>query len=151
MGTPVGVSGANLGGDVPVGVSGAKVGTGVPPGATRADAGIGGGAAPPRLVMGLAAPVAFAAAAAGGDLSGPAGAWLGADGAAAGPSRSSDNPEGGGPEVETGEGEESKFKARGGSPPVAGGCNANDTSSANPSGGVLLEVLSEPGSQPGRE
>jgi len=112
---------------------------------------MGGGAAALRPVMGRAAPVPFADAAAGSGLSGPAGAWLGTDGAPAVPSRSSDNPEGGGPEVETGGGGESRFKASGGPPPAVGGCGANDKSSANPSGGVLLEVLSEPGSQPGRE
>jgi hypothetical protein len=147
----MGVRGANLGAGVPVGVSGVKGGTGVPPGGTRADVGIGGGAAPLRPVTGPAATGPFAAAAAGGGLRGSAGAWLETDGAPAAPSRSNDNPEGGGPELDTGEDEESKFRARGGWPPVAGGCCASDISSTNPSGGVLLEALSEPGGAFGRE
>jgi hypothetical protein len=51
--------------------------------------------------------------------------------------------------VETGAGGESKSKVSG-DPPTAACKDANDRSRANPSGGVLLEVLSEPGSHPGR-
>ncbi len=51
--------------------------------------------------------------------------------------------------MDTGEGEESKSKVSGAPPPVA--CkDANERSSANPKGGVLLEALSELGSHPGR-
>jgi hypothetical protein len=51
--------------------------------------------------------------------------------------------------VDTGEGEESKSKVSGAPRPVA--CkDANDRSSANPRGGVLLEALSELGIHPGR-
>src|SRR5208283_1441314 len=147
---PVGASGANLGADAPVGVSGANVGTGATSGATRADAGIGGGAVPPRPVMGAAAPGPFAAMAAGGGLGGPAAACLGVGATSAGPPRSNASPDGAGPSRDSGEGEESRSRARGGPPPAAGECGANDTSSANPSGGVLLEDLSGPSSNPGR-
>ena len=51
--------------------------------------------------------------------------------------------------MDTGEGEESKSKVSGAPRPVA--CkDANDRSSANPRGGVLLEALSELGIHPGR-
>jgi hypothetical protein len=144
-GALAGMSGDSLGAGAPVGASGVTVGT---PGGRRADAGIGGGAAPLRPATCPAVPAIFGAIAAGGELGSPAGARVG--GAAADPPRSNDNPDGGGPDVDSGEGDESKSKLSGGPPPVARGCCANDKSSANPSGGVLLEPLSEPGSHPGR-
>lgn len=149
-GAPVGVSGVNLGAGAPVGASGVKVDTGVPAGGMRADTGTGGGVAPPRPAPGPAAPAIPAAAGAGGFLDSPAGAWPGAGAVPAAPPRSSVSPDGGGPDVDTGEGDESKSKLSGGPPLVGVGCGANDRSSANPSGGVLLEPLSEAGSHPGR-
>ena len=149
-GAPAGVSGDNLGASAPVGASGGTVGDGDPPGGKRADAGIGGGAAPLRPVLGPAAPASFGAPATSGDLGNPADAWLGAGGVPADPLKSSDKPDGGGPEVDTGEGDESRSKLSGGPPPAARTADAKDRSSANPSGGVLLEPRSEPGSHPGR-
>jgi hypothetical protein len=149
-GTPAGGSGDDLGTGAPVGVGDGTVGTGDPPGDKRADAGIGGGTAPLRPVPGPAAPASFGAPATSGDLGNLAGAWPGSGGVPADPLKSNDNPDGGGPEVDEGEGDESRSKVSGGPPPAARTADARERSSANPSGGVLLEPRSEPGSHPGR-
>jgi hypothetical protein len=142
-GALTGVSGDNLSAGAPVGAGGVTVGT---TGGRRADDGIGGGVVPPRPCP--AAPATFAAVAAGGDLGNPGAGGVG--GVLAGSPRSNDNPEGGGPDLDTGAGDASKSRLSGGPPKVAGRCGANDKSRANPSGGVLLEPLSEPGIHPGR-
>ena len=149
-GAPAAASGVNLGAGVAVGVSGVGLGIGAPAGGTRAEVGIGGGAPPPRLDTSPAAPATFAAAGAGGVSGRLAGAWLGDGGVPADPPRSNDNPDGGGPDADPGEAGASKSKLSGGPPLVGAGGVANDSSSAKPSGGVLLETLSEPGSHPGR-
>jgi hypothetical protein len=144
-GAPVSVNSGNLEAGAPVGVSGGTVGNGYPPGGRRADAGTGGGVTPLRPVTCPATPAIFGAAAAGAGSA--AGAGVG--GVPADPPRSNDNPDGGGPEVDTGDGDESKSKLSGGPPPAAWASDANDRSSATPSGGVLLEPRSESGSHPG--
>jgi hypothetical protein len=140
--------GEDSGAGAPVGTSGARVGPAAPDG-VRADTGIGGGVTPTRPETDPAAPAPLAVRDVEGGLGGPAGGRLETAGVPADPPKSSDSPEGGGPEVETGAGEESRSKLSGGPPPVAWAA-ASDKSSAKPSGGVLLELLSEPGSHPGR-
>ena len=99
----------------------------------------------------MACPVGtagFAGIPTGGDLAGPALADAGA--ASADSPRSNDNPDGDGPTVDWGADEASRSRVSGGPPLAAGWCGASDRSSANPSGGVLLETLSVPGIHPGR-
>ena len=106
-------------------------GDGAPPGGTRAEAGMGGGVLRCGWRQTRRSPCRQRC---GRRLRRSGRSLTGAGGAPADPPKSNDNPEGGGPEVDAGEGDESKSKLSGGPPPVA--CKTPTTNRAPTPAGV---------------